>query len=112
MGLKIYREINNNTVDDRCNNILLQFVYEVDFDNYMEIFCDCLQYLEDVDDYAEVSRVYCSLLKHSVKCLQRWIEGINSTVPDRSWIDKANRCVDVLNNELQNGEYFYMIFIS
>lgn len=110
MGLKIYREINNNTVDNRDKNILLQFVCEVNLYNYTEIFCDCLQYLEDIGDYAEVSRAYYSLLKHCVNYLQRCVERTGQTDINGPWIDEANRCIDILNKELQNGEHFYIMF--
>lgn len=112
MGLKIYREINNNTVSDTNKNILLQFICEVNLYNYTEIFCECLQYLEDVEDYAEVSRVYYSLLKRCVEYLQRKVERTSLTETNRPWINEANRCVNILNSELQNGEHFYMMFVD
>lgn len=116
MGLKIYREINNNNASNKDNNILLEFVCSMDLWDATDIFENCLHYDSDEEELAEVSEVYHDRLSVGLDCLKRRIEysSNNQTYrPDSMWFQEAQRCCEILSKELNNRtDGFYMLFIK
>ena len=115
MGLKIYREINNNDLNDNDKNILLEFICNVDLWDATDIFDSCLHYDSEEDEFYEVSEVYHDRLSSSVDYLRHKIERLNNNpAPERDyiWLQEAQRCYDILSKELNNRtDGFYILFI-
>lgn len=109
MSIKIYREINNNTLTKRDNNILLQFICEVNLWNAEEIFDCCLHYDESEEEYYEISETYYSSLKVAIEKLGVFIRRESDT--DSAWFKEATRCFDILvkaMNECEENEFFIL----
>lgn len=116
MGLKIYREINNNNASDNDRNILLEFVCNVDLWDATDIFDRCLHYDSEEEDYTEVSEVYHDRLSSALDCLRNRMEYSNGNPNYRQqngeWLQEAERCYKVLSKELNDrSNGFYMLFI-
>ena len=115
MGLKIYKEINNNTPQDNEKDIILEFVCNVKLYDADEIFRDCLNYDSDNDDFYNVSEVYYFALKDALDNLQRIIiqqRGLESNPSRDSYISEADRCYKVLSKALEGmNSGFFMLFI-
>lgn len=118
MGLKIYREINNSNndnIDKSDNNILLEFVCNVDLWDSTDIFGDCLSYDNDSEEFYSVSEACHDTLKDCVEYLKRKIDyaTTNQTyATSRVWLQEAQRCYEILHNELNDRTYgFYILFI-
>lgn len=116
MGLKIYREINNNNMDNNDRNILLEFVCNIDLWDATDIFDRCLHYDSDEEEYAEVSEVYYDRLSYCLDCLRNRIEHASSDTNfrhhDNIWLQEAQRCYEILSKELNNkSNGFYMLFV-
>lgn len=115
MGLKIYKEINNNTPQDNEKDIILEFVCDVKLYDADEIFSCCLNYDNDNDDYYNVSEVYYYCLKDGLDNLQRAICNERNCEPSTardSYISEADRCYRVLSKALEGmTKGFFMLFI-
>ena len=115
MGLKIYKEINNNTQPDNENDIILEFVCDVKLYDADEIFSNCLNYDSDNDDVYNVSEVYYIRLHDSLDELQRVIinqRSLESNPTRDRYISEADRCYKVLSKALEEmNSGFFMLFI-
>lgn len=116
MGLKIYKEINNNT-NEHNNNILLEFICDVQLNDACDIFSSCLHWDEDEEEYTNVSEAWVGTLKHSIDYLGDTINRRrnNTTISTTNeWFVEANRCYDILfrkvNTNNDAGDY-YIIFV-
>lgn len=109
MGLKIYREINNNTEEKSDNNILLQFICEVNLWDAEDIFDSCLHYDEDEGEYLDISETYYSTLKGAVEYLKNKINS--GYVTSEGWLEEARRCYDILEKAMNYyNDGFYILF--
>ena len=109
MSVKIYREINNNTLKERDKNILLQFICEVDLWNAESIFDCCLHYDESEEEYCEISETYYTTLKKAIEYLKYLINRESDT--NDTWYKEATRCYDILvkvMNECEENEFFIL----